>query len=509
MSRRILFQVTAPVVIIGFVLFLTCLISAWYVDWLQSNFNTILASDVSSMQAGQQMENRVRQLRFHCFVYLLDPSPSLWDKIQSDQTLFEAWLAKAQECAITPREEACIQAIRGGYQRFREEFLQLVQEAKRDGGIKQGLLRLAEDHPIRFVTDPCAEFAQINEETMDEASRHSEQVTQRLHLAMLLVGLGGPLGGLLSGYGIARGLRRSLYRLRVRVQDVAQQLEREVPAVSLSTDGDMEQIDQQLENVVQRVTQVTTQLQQQQQEMLRAQQLAAVGQLAASVAHEVRNPLTAIKLLVEAALRTNKPRPFTEENLKVVHGEILRLEQIVQNFLSFARPPALQRERCDIRDLVQRAVNLINTRVRQQNVTLLVQSPPTPAYGEVDVNQFCTVLVNLLLNALDAMPTGGQLILTLQLEAGQLLFRVEDTGAGLSSKVADRLFTPFTSTKETGSGLGLSICRRIIEEHGGRITGTNRAEGGACFTFRLPAHPAMVSEREHSEENHAANPGYR
>ena len=78
--------------------------------------------------------------------------------------------------------------------------------------------------------------------------------------------------------------------------------------------------------------------------MLRAQQLAAVGQLAASVAHEVRNPLTSIKMLVEAALRADKPRPFTPDNLRVIHGEVLRLEQTVQGFLDFARPPALQRQ---------------------------------------------------------------------------------------------------------------------------------------------------------------------
>ncbi len=491
MSRHIFFQVTAPVVIIGFVLFLTCLVCAWNVAWLQSNLNEILTSNVSSMQAGQQLENRARQLRFHCFLYLIEPNQQLWEQIQKDEIQFGRWLLQAKKYANTPQEEECIQDIREGYRLYREGFERLVQEG-RQGGVKQGFWRLDEAHPIRHVTDPCAKYSQINEEMMDEAFRQSEKVTQRLHLAMLLVGLGGPLGGLLSGFGIARGLRRSLYRLRVRVQDAAQQLKRDLPTVSLTADGDMEQIDQQLEHVVQRVTEVTTELQKQQQEMLRAQQLAAVGQLAASVAHEVRNPLTGIKLLVEAALRTSKPRPFTLENLQVVHGEILRLEQIVQNFLDFARPPALQRVQCDVCELIQRAVNLVVTRARQQQVALEVHCPETPVFAQVDSNQFCTVLVNLLLNGLDAMPRGGRLIVTLDTDHQGLRFRVEDTGAGLSPAMAERLFTPFSSTKETGSGLGLSICRRIIEEHGGRITGGNREGGGACFTFRLPAQMGLT-----------------
>ena len=506
MSRRILIQVTAPAVIIGFVLFLTCLFSAWYVDWMQSNLNTILVANVSSMEAGQQLENRVRKLRFDCFLYLIDPSPELWADIQNDESQFEEWLGKAQESSSTPREYACIQVIRVGYQLYRKEFERLSDEVKQHG-VMAGSRQLANSHPVLHVVDPCREYARINEEMMLEAADQSKEVTQRLHLTMLLVGLGGPLAGLVGGYGIARGLSQSLYRLSVRVQDAAQQLERpgepsgghflDVGMVNLSSDGDMEQINRQLERVVKRVSEVAEQVQKQQQEMLRAQQLAAVGQLAASVAHEVRNPLTAIKLLVEVALRTERPRPLTQENLKVVHGEVLRLEQTVQTFLDFARPPALQRQHCDIRDLVGRAVSLVQARARQQQATLDVRWPESPASWwptvEVDPNQFRTVLVNLLLNALDAMPTGGRL--TIDLEAGpkELQCRVEDTGTGISPEVAERLFTPFTSTKETGSGLGLSICRRIVEEHGGRITACNREGGGSCFTFRLPAQPPSSS----------------
>jgi len=497
MSRRILIQVTAPAVISGFVLLLTCLLSAWYVDWLQTKFNTILRSNVSGMEAAQRMENQVRQLRFHCFLYLIDPSPQLEEDIKKNEVRFGKERALARESANTPREEACIKDVDKGYWAYRADFEQLCEEIKLQGAVKQNFRKLAEDHPVLQVTVPCEKYARINEEQMTEAVHESERGTQRLHLTMLLVGLGGPLGGLLGGYGIARGLSRSLSRFGVRVQDAAQQLERDTSTVSLPADADMEQIDQQLERVVSRVTEVSGQLQKQQQEMLRAQQLAAVGQLAASVAHEVRNPLTAIKLLVEAALRTNKPRPFTPENLKVVHGEILRLEQIVQNFLDFARPPALQRQRCDVRDLVQRAASLVKARARQQHVDLVLRCPEAPTEAAVDVNQFCTVLVNLLLNALDAMPRGGQLTVTLEAGVSELGCQVEDTGEGIDPEMAEQLFTPFSSTKETGSGLGLSICRRIIEEHGGRIAGGNREGGGACFTFRLPAEdvPSLATPR--------------
>jgi signal transduction histidine kinase len=224
----------------------------------------------------------------------------------------------------------------------------------------------------------------------------------------------------------------------------------------------------------------------QQQEMLRAEQLAAVGQLGASVAHEVRNPLTTIKLLVEAALRPRDPRALDREQLRVIHHEIERLEQTVQEFLDFARPPRLQRRKGDFRSLVRQATDLIQARAGQQGVSLTVRLPPQAVLMQVDHDQVRTVLVNLLLNALDAMPRGGDLVVGLKAEPKTLHLTVADTGVGIPPDLRDRLFTPFLSTKPTGTGLGLCIGRRIAEEHGGWLHLDNRPDGGVCATLSLP-----------------------
>jgi signal transduction histidine kinase len=211
------------------------------------------------------------------------------------------------------------------------------------------------------------------------------------------------------------------------------------------------------------------------------------------VAHEVRNPLMAIKMLVEAALRAANPRPFTPENLAVVHGEVARLERTVQGFLDFARPPALVRQVIDLRRVVGESVALVGTRARQQRVGLEVSQPEQPVVGAVDRGQLCTVLVNLLLNALDAMPSGGRLNVRLERAGeGEVCLSVADTGSGIAAEVEGQLFTPFISTKPTGTGLGLCISRRIVEEHGGHLAGANRPGGGACFTVVLPL--AAVSD---------------
>src|SRR5262249_55949980 len=153
---------------------------------------------------------------------------------------------------------------------------------------------------------------------------------ERAQLIMILLGFVGPAGGVIAGFGIARGLSRSIYLLNVRVRDMAQSLDQDVASVRLEADGGLQTLDRQLQHVMRRVEDVMERQQQHQREMLRAEQLAAVGQLAAGVAHEIRNPLTAVKMLVESALRSDNRKPLQLADLRVIHGEVVRLEQTVQ-----------------------------------------------------------------------------------------------------------------------------------------------------------------------------------
>jgi signal transduction histidine kinase len=337
----------------------------------------------------------------------------------------------------------------------------------------------------------------ISKAEMDQTAAENERIGTRIWWTMVLLGLTGPVGGLVLGYGVTRGLTRSIYRLSVRVQDMAHHLDSDVASVSVAADGDIRVLDRQLQYIVGRVEEVAARVQQQQRDLLRAEQLAAVGQLAAGIAHEVRNPLTGIKLLVEAALRPANPTPLNGEDLRVIHGEIDRLEQTVQGLLDFARLPAPRRQPCDLRAIVTRCRDLGRARAEQQSVAITLSVPAVPVAAFVDAGQITTVLVNLMLNALDAMPRGGELAIELTTAPdGQILLAVTDTGSGIAPSVLDRLFTPFVTTRPTGTGLGLSLSRRIIEEHGGTISAENRTEGGARFHITLPPPPPEVDRAD-------------
>ncbi len=521
MNRRILVQVTAPALLIGLLLFAACLVSAWYINRLQANMARLVSQDVSSLRAAQELEIHLRQLRFHCFVYLLDPRPDLLGRIDQDQHDFEACLGDAKSCLDSARRAtgrpedrtyvgafaADLKAIEEGYARYRHEFDRL-----RATGVRvrepEDFNRLAEDNPVRHIVDPCRDLLHVNEQRMSASSERSEQLSRQLGLGMLFLGLGGPVSGLIIGYGIARGLTRSIYQLSVRVQDMAQRLEQDVGSVSVAADGDIASLDKQLGQVVHRVEEVAERLQRHQRDMLRAEQLSAVGQLAAGVAHEVRNPLTSVKLLVEAALRSPRRKALTADDLEVIHGEVVRLERTVQDFLDFARPPSPQRHDCDLRDVVSQALDLVRVRARQQGVELAASPGERPVRINADQEQLRTVLVNLFLNALDAMPQGGRLQVDLHSDPAEgIRLTVADTGPGIAPEMVERLFTPFASSKPTGTGLGLSISRRIVEEHGGRLTGGNRPQGGACFTLTLPrASPDGIPQS--TEELHANPAGH-
>jgi signal transduction histidine kinase len=228
------------------------------------------------------------------------------------------------------------------------------------------------------------------------------------------------------------------------------------------------------------------QRQQREREVMRADQLAMVGQVAAGFAHEIRNPLTAVKMLVQSG-RKEGSTPLSSEDMEVIEHEIRRMERSLQRFLDFARPPRPERRPLDLRLVVGRVLTLLQTRATRQSVTFDYRRPGFPMIVEADEDQIQQLVLNLVMNALDAMSSGGRLQCQIEhMDKGFVEVSVADTGPGISAELLPRLFDPFISSKETGIGLGLAVSFRIAENHGGSISAENLPGGGARFTVRLP-----------------------
>ncbi len=221
-------------------------------------------------------------------------------------------------------------------------------------------------------------------------------------------------------------------------------------------------------------------------EALRAQQMTTLAQLATGVAHEIRNPLTSIKMLIQVNRSKFADEGLPTDDLELVEHEIRRMERSVNSLLEFARPERTEFKASSMQQIVRKAIQLVDGRCISQGVELEVRVPDDAVVVQCDAAQIQQLLINLVLNSLDAMPSGGTLGISLTHDANTIELRVTDSGVGIDQAIQSRLFTPFVTTKENGVGLGLGICRRIAESHHGTLVGTNRPTRGAEFRLTLP-----------------------
>ncbi|HYH68038.1 MAG TPA: ATP-binding protein [Urbifossiella sp.] len=493
MRHFLLSRYSGPLVVLGGLLAAACLGSTVAINRLQTDLARTVRHDAARMEAAGDLQVWLRQLRFHAVMFATDPSPARRWQVAEDRRLVTAALADARhECH--PEDLELLDEIGRGYREY-EAGLGMDDRPGAPPRSGDDFIRWADAHPVQGLLVPCRELADRQRERMDRSVERSE--AQATWAGRVLVGLGlaGALGGVLSGFATARGVTRRVARLSVRVQAVQAHLGPDVGEMTVELPQHFGALDEQLDRVVGRVKDVCGRLQDQQRELLRAEQLAAVGQLAAGVAHEVRNPLTGIKFLVEAALRPGNPTPLDGEDLRLIRQEIVRMERTVQDLLDYARTPPPDRHPRDLRALVTEAAKVAASRAERKQLVVRLDLPAEPAPADVDRDQLLSVLTNLLYNAIDATPPGGDVAVEVGVGPGAApRVTITDTGRGIDPAVADRLFTPFATTKPTGTGLGLTVARRVARDHGGTLTAANRPGGGACFTLTLPAAEAPRAE---------------
>lgn len=218
----------------------------------------------------------------------------------------------------------------------------------------------------------------------------------------------------------------------------------------------------------------------------RAQQLATVGELASGVAHEIRNPLTGVLGALDLALKRLPPEDAARPLLEEAGRQLRRIERTTQQLLRFARPPELREVTVDANDLVERAAQLVAPQAGAGSVTLRTEPASDPVPVSADPELIVQVLVNLLLNGIEAMPGGGELVAWVAHHAPEVWIGVRDTGPGIPPEQRARVFRPFYTTKHTGTGLGLPISRQIVARHGGSLRVEDTPGGGATFIVALP-----------------------
>ena len=230
------------------------------------------------------------------------------------------------------------------------------------------------------------------------------------------------------------------------------------------------------------------------QAKLQGERLAVVGSMAAQVAHEIRNPLGSISLnldLVERELSVfaNSNGSSANECRVLLHemrSQVSRIRQVLQEYLRFARMPQSARAAVSLKGFLEEKLNFLQPLLDQKHVDLRRTLDPNLPPVCVDAEQLWEAVLNLIRNALDAMPDGGNLTVTAQRHGAEALISVSDNGRGMTEEEARHLFVPFFTTKSDGTGLGLAYTQRVINEHGGRIDCATARGKGSTFSIQLP-----------------------
>ncbi len=239
------------------------------------------------------------------------------------------------------------------------------------------------------------------------------------------------------------------------------------------------------------------------QQLIASGRLVSLGQVTASMAHEFNNPLGIIIGFVEDMLGNAKPSDPEHRGLKIINDEAQRCKKIVEDLMEYARPRSAEMSMIDVQGVIERALKLVETHLYKQKIeTVNETAAPLPRIY-ADSQQLAQVLVNLHLNAIDAMPSGGTLRVGARAadqDKSTVIIAVADTGVGIDKVEIDKIFQPFyTAKKRRGLGLGLPICERIVKNHGGEIKVASRPGQGTTFEIHLPVNRRSRDERRASD----------
>ncbi|MFN7680443.1 MAG: sensor histidine kinase [Planctomyces sp.] len=486
LSRVFERQVLVPVLFLAAVWLGMSLGTNFYLRWVESRYDALFSRNLASMQASALLSH----LAADCAASWHDSRVTgaelrqRWDGALGERLRLESLLGNAGDEPGVSADRDVIENLLSGLE-------QLVLRE----GVRGSLERLQDQQQTGEFSELSGRAVSL---ALDLSSRNAgvlqsqRQALEILHYRVMLVRmlvllLGLPVGVSL-GWRVARRLESEVSQIAVTLGDTESLSDSRQMEFRITRQSRFEDVQRQAERVVDRLRYFASELQSVRQEVIQSERLAAVGELAAGVAHELRNPLTSVKLLLQHAAKRGGELQLSGEQGALILGEIRRMESTIQGLLDFSRTPVLNRVSHDLRTTLQRSMNLVEGRLVQSGIRLEVQMGDEPLLVYADSEQLNQVFVNLLLNAAEAMPGGGLVTVCLAGSEACSVARVEilDTGPGISPEIQGRLFEPFATTKERGTGLGLAICRRIVRDHAGQIQADNRPDGGALFRVELP-----------------------
>lgn len=470
------------------------LVTILYTYRLHRISSALLTENIASIKAAQQLEVTLFRMKGLTLNYILDRDPRWLKELEEGKNEFRAWLERAKTSTRPQQEQSILQAISLRFDEVErnQRDLQTVQSNGSPNRSQDEILRASREVFDR-VYEQCNAFVLANENSVVADQEKIENINKLVRRTMYGFGLVGIVLGGLLGVALSKSIIKPIYELVLKARGVAggEFVER----FDFSTGGELEELDHHVHELIHRINAANADLEKNRRLLARADKLAALGKLAAGLAHEIRNPLAAIKMLIYSMRKDATIDDEQRTDLSVIVKEIDRMERFILDFLEFARPPDPRFASIDLNETIRQTLNLLAPRLRENSAEIMLDLTDKLHHIVADADQIKQVMMNLILNALEAMPHGGRLkIATVRTTmassdngTGWVQIHVADTGAGIPQEIIDSLFDPFVTAREHGTGLGLSIAHQIVHQHHGWIDAFNNPDGGATFIVTLPA----------------------
>ncbi len=455
---------------------------SWYAYRMDTMLGTVVEKEFLLYRTAQEMELVLANQKGLLTYYLVDGDGKWLKSLGQQRELFLRYLEQAKAMDLNRRQQEMIALIGKKFDEYAAAKDVAIENYQGSGKFASISSLHEKQREIFFsLLEQCRTFSEEQWRLIDETQHAGSILTKKMRMAQLgavaifailcaffLVVLYKYILGPIRGLAIETG------------GSPQESYMDEVDSLTHSLKGMMREFDE-----------TTDELARSRRHLLQVERMAMVGELAAGVAHTIRNPFTSIKMRMFSLTRSLDLSAVQNEDLQVISDEIGRIDRIVQNFLEFARPPKLRLEECRLGDIIHAVLALLEYRLKAYNVEVTYTYRPELPPVRIDADRIKEALVNLLINACEAMESGGRITIGeargTDPELGEIAtITVSDTGPGIPPALIDKVITPFFTTKEEGSGLGLSIVARIVREHHGKFVISRAPVRGAECILQLP-----------------------
>ncbi len=434
-----------------------------------------------SIRIADQMAIAIANLKGFVSYYYIERDPQWLEKMKTQRIIFLRRLNEAKKNTTQEEDRAALDRIEKEYAVYTKLKDRVIEFYKR-GEIKKGVelhrqVREKFFNVLKFTN----EYSEIHNRKIRIFQQKSRRQAERMMILSLI--------GMSFTFFLAIFLAFILFW---KILDPIKRLSMKTKTAGPVLGNEVAQLSNGIHNLIEDMDQTRSELKKSRNRLVLSERMAVVGKLAAEVAHSIRNPLTSIKMRLFSLEK--KLEGLTEEekdDIEAVQKELWRLDNIVQNFLEFSRPPKLKKQPLNVSEVVDNAFQLLQYRLGKQNIKVIRRRPEQLPPVEADPELLKEVIVNIIINALEAMDGEGKLIVSEEDAVAEnigwtVIVKITDTGPGVPVDIRGKITEPFFSTKETGTGLGLSIAERIIEEHGGQLSLSSVKHKGATFYIILP-----------------------